>query len=72
MTITEVNPNDPRVVRTRQLIIDAFVDLLGKKDFYSITVSDISKQATINRATFYAHFTDKFALIDRFFIGVLY
>jgi len=64
MTVSEINLNDPRVIRTRQLIIDAFDHLLGMKDFNSITVSDISKQATINRATFYAHFPDKYALID--------
>ncbi|MDP9579745.1 TetR/AcrR family transcriptional regulator [Priestia megaterium] len=59
-----INQNDPRVIRTRQLILDAFVLLLGKKDFTSITVSDITKQATINRATFYAHFSDKYTLLD--------
>ncbi|MFF2089262.1 TetR/AcrR family transcriptional regulator [Paenibacillus sp. NPDC058174] len=66
MLTTEVNLKDPRVIRTRQLIIDAFVLLLGKQDFHSITVSDISKQATINRATFYAHFPDKYALIEEY------
>jgi AcrR family transcriptional regulator len=59
-----VNPNDPRVIKTQQLILDAFVSLLDKRDFNSITVSDITKKATINRATFYAHFPDKYALLD--------
>ncbi|MFF2480334.1 TetR/AcrR family transcriptional regulator [Paenibacillus sp. NPDC058071] len=59
-----LNSNDPRVVRTRQLILDAFVALLNKRDFNDITVSDITKQATVNRATFYAHFADKYALLD--------
>jgi AcrR family transcriptional regulator len=66
MPTTQIKHHDPRVIRTRQLIVDAFDQLLHKRDFNSITVSDISKQATINRATFYAHFTDKYALIDRF------
>lgn len=62
---TEVlNLNDPRVIRTRQLIINAFADLLRQKDFNSITISDITKKATINRSTFYAHFSDKYALVD--------
>ncbi|MEK5645613.1 hypothetical protein BK138_30150 [Paenibacillus rhizosphaerae] len=65
MSITStLNLNDPRVIRTRQLIMDAFVFLLSKQNFNSITISDITKKATINRATFYAHFPDKFALID--------
>ncbi|MXO78594.1 TetR family transcriptional regulator [Paenibacillus sp. OT2-17] len=62
--VTSPNPNDPRVIRTRRLILDAFVDQLNKKDFYTITINDITQKATINRATFYAHFQDKYALLE--------
>ncbi|HTV73220.1 MAG TPA: helix-turn-helix domain-containing protein [Candidatus Acidoferrales bacterium] len=55
---------DPRVTRTRRLIRDALVSLLAEKSFESITVQDIAERATVNRATFYAHFTDKFALLE--------
>lgn len=55
---------DPRVTRTRKLIRDALVSLLAEKNFESISVQDITARATVNRATFYAHFTDKFALLD--------
>ena len=55
---------DPRVTRTRKLIRDALASLLADKNFESITVQDIAERATVNRATFYAHFTDKFALLD--------
>ncbi len=55
---------DPRVTRTRGLIRDALASLLAEKNFESITVQDIAERATVNRATFYAHFTDKFALLD--------
>jgi AcrR family transcriptional regulator len=55
---------DPRVTRTRKLIREALVVLLAEKNFESITVQDIAERATVNRATFYAHFTDKFALLD--------
>jgi len=55
---------DPRVIRTRQLIQDAFTSLVREKDFKAITVRDITEKATINRATFYAHFTDKYELLD--------
>lgn len=55
---------DPRVTRTRKLIRDALASLLAEKNFESITVQDIAERATVNRATFYAHFTDKFALLD--------
>ncbi|MEA4908526.1 MAG: TetR family transcriptional regulator [Anaerolineaceae bacterium] len=55
---------DPRVKRTRALIQNAFLDLLAEKDFQSITVQDITHKAEINRATFYAHYLDKFALLE--------
>ena len=55
---------DPRVTRTRKLLLDAFVSLQAEKAFDDITVQDIATRATVNRATFYAHFVDKYALVD--------
>jgi AcrR family transcriptional regulator len=55
---------DPRVTRTRKLIRDALTSLLAEKSFEAMTVQDVAERATINRATFYAHYTDKFALLD--------
>jgi len=55
---------DPRVTRTRKLLLDAFLSLMGEKGFDDITVQDIAARATVNRATFYAHFVDKYALVD--------
>ena len=55
---------DPRVRRTRNLILQAFYDLLAEKNFESISVQDVTDKAQINRATFYAHFPDKYALLD--------
>jgi AcrR family transcriptional regulator len=55
---------DPRVTRTRNLILGAFMELLPEKGFQSVSVQDITEKAGINRATFYAHFPDKYALVD--------
>lgn len=55
---------DPRVLRTRQILQQAFNELMAEKDFHSITVQDITKRARVNRATFYAHFEDKYALLN--------
>ncbi|HEX2914709.1 MAG TPA: TetR/AcrR family transcriptional regulator [Chloroflexia bacterium] len=55
---------DPRVLRTRQLLVQAFIALLSEKGFQSLTVQDIAERATVNRATFYAHFEDKYALLN--------
>src|ERR1700738_4216470 len=54
---------DPRLRRTRQLLQDALRNLLKQKEFDKISVQDITEAATVNRATFYAHFEDKFALL---------
>lgn len=62
---------DPRILRTRKLIMDAFIELSGKKEFKDITVKDITTEATINRATFYYHFEDIYDLLDKALSEVL-
>jgi len=48
------------------LMMQAFNDLLEeKRNIYSISVYDIAARATVNRATFYAHFEDKFAFLEQ-------
>jgi AcrR family transcriptional regulator len=64
-----MNEADPRVKRTRKLLEEAFVALLAEKSFHTISVQDIAERATINRATFYAHFEDKNALLDQMIRG---
>ncbi|TYP76423.1 TetR/AcrR family transcriptional regulator [Paenibacillus methanolicus] len=49
---------DPRILRTRQLLKDAFVDLLQEMDIEKISVNKIAERATINRVTFYLHYRD--------------
>jgi AcrR family transcriptional regulator len=61
-TQTKVNPNDPRVKRTRQMLKRALGELLAEKAFHDVSVQDIAERATLNRATFYAHFEDKYDL----------
>lgn len=55
---------DPRIRRTRQLLQGALKRLLEEKEFDRITIQDIAEAATLNRATFYAHYPDKFALLE--------
>ena len=55
---------DPRNQRTRQNIMNGFMKLIKQKEFSDITISDITKEAEINRSTFYYHFMDKYDLID--------
>ena len=62
--LTVLNETDPRVKRTRRLLLDALAELLHEKSFLSISVQDIAARATVNRATFYAHFDDKYAMFE--------
>ena len=62
--VATISRIDPRVTRTRKLLLDAFMSVMAEKSFYEITVQDITTRATVNRATFYAHFVDKYALVD--------
>ena len=55
---------DPRVRRTRGLIVRAFNELVAEKGHTGLTVREIAGRATINRATFYAHFADQYELFD--------
>lgn len=64
MPISDCEVRDPRIRRTRQLLQGALRDLMQKKGLDEISVQDITEVATVNRATFYDHYTDKFALLS--------
>lgn len=57
---------DPRVKRTRELIVRAFGELVKEKGHRGLTVQEIAERATVNRNTFYAHFRDQYELLDYF------
>jgi AcrR family transcriptional regulator len=55
---------DPRILRSRRMLMDALVRLLSKKEFDDISIQEIADEATLNRATFYLHYPDKSALLQ--------
>jgi AcrR family transcriptional regulator len=67
--ISDCEVRDPRIRRTRQLLQGALRDLLQSRSFEEISVQEIAEAATVNRATFYDHYTDKFALLDAMVAG---
>jgi AcrR family transcriptional regulator len=61
---TESGVRDRRVLRTQRLLQDSLRNLLSRKTFDEILVSEITETADVNRATFYDHFTDKYDLFN--------
>ena len=55
---------DPRIRRTRLMLQQALEKLLETKEFEQISVHDITAAAMVNRATFYDHYADRFALLE--------
>jgi AcrR family transcriptional regulator len=55
---------DRRVQRTQQLLKQAFLEVVSEKGFAAISIQDITDRANVNRGTFYAHFPDKYALLE--------
>ena len=58
---------DLRVRRTRVNLREALIDLIEEKGFDAVTVGDIAERAMVNRATFYRHYPDKYALVTGIF-----
>jgi AcrR family transcriptional regulator len=56
-----------RVLRTKATIEDAFVKLVIEKGYDKVSVEDITNRADVARATFYAHYTNKEALLSAVF-----
>lgn len=60
----QAGTTDPRILRSRRMLMDSLVRLLKKKEFEEISVQEIADEATLNRATFYLHYPDKNALLQ--------
>jgi len=60
----ETGTTDPRILRSRRMLMDSLEKLLKTKEFEDISVQEIADDATLNRATFYLHYPDKNALLQ--------
>ncbi|MFV0343182.1 MAG: TetR/AcrR family transcriptional regulator [Anaerocolumna sp.] len=56
---------DRRVKYTKMVIKDSLVKLLQQKPMSKITIKELCELADINRATFYAHYTDQYDLLQK-------
>jgi len=56
---------DRRVLRTKQQIRQALIDLLAEKNEKDISVRELAQRAGINRGTFYIHYKDIHDLVEQ-------
>jgi AcrR family transcriptional regulator len=61
---TAAESTDPRILRSRRMLLEALANLLNRKEFDDISIQEIADEATLNRATFYLHYPDKDALLQ--------
>ena len=54
---------DLRIVRTRKLLSNTLLSMMEEDSIEKISVIDLCAKAMVNRATFYAHFEDKYHLL---------
>ncbi|MBO7187799.1 MAG: TetR/AcrR family transcriptional regulator [Clostridia bacterium] len=56
--------NNSKYYFTAQLMNQALISLLEKKDIEFITVTEITKKAGVNRSTFYLHYENIYDLLE--------
>jgi AcrR family transcriptional regulator len=56
---TRARRSDRRIVRTRDKLGDALIELMQEQPFEAITVQEVLDRAKVSRSTFYSHYRDK-------------
>lgn len=59
-----MNKNESKYFYTAQLMNQALLALLEKKDLEFITISELTKKAGVNRSTFYLHYENLYELLE--------
>ncbi|MEK0317836.1 TetR/AcrR family transcriptional regulator [Cohnella sp. 56] len=66
-----MNKNDLRVIKTKQGIHQALLKLLKNKPLTHIKVTELCKEAKINRGTFYFHYEEVGDVFKQFFEEIM-
>lgn len=60
------NPKEDRRIKyTKMVLKESFIKLMERKEVSQITIKEICEDADINRATFYAHYSDQYDLLRK-------
>ncbi len=60
-----MDKSDKRFKKAEENIRISFMELAESRGIDAVTATDIIKKAKVNRATFYAHYKDKYELIEK-------
>lgn len=66
-----MNKHDLRVVKTKKGVHEALLKLLNQKPLAQIKVTELCKEANINRGTFYFHYHDIGEVFSEFFEEII-
>jgi TetR/AcrR family transcriptional regulator, regulator of autoinduction and epiphytic fitness len=55
---------DPRVERSRRVILEAVLDELGTAGYGALTIEAVAARAGVGKATIYRHWSGKLALVE--------
>src|SRR5829696_9981907 len=58
-----VTEEDPRVERSRRVILEAVLDELGEVGYGALTIEAVAARAGVGKSTIYRHWPGKLALI---------
>lgn len=56
--------NSPQAFRTKSFLKNAFIEMVHKKGFSSVTVTDVVDYAQYNRTTFYLYYKNIYELVE--------
>lgn len=60
-----MNKHEEKVIKTRENIINSFIELWKEQAIEHITIGAITKKAHLNRGTFYKYYNDIYDLLDQ-------
>src|ERR671911_1406491 len=55
---------DPRVERSRRVILEAVLDELGDVGYGALTIEGVAARAGVGKSTIYRHWTGKLSLVE--------
>ncbi|MCM3126962.1 MULTISPECIES: TetR/AcrR family transcriptional regulator [unclassified Paenibacillus] len=62
---------DRRIIKSKQALKDALIQLMKRKEFKEISITDLVQVANLNRGTFYKHFQYKEDILDEILDDVI-